>query len=842
MSRVEVFDESDLDEALERFDELTRPEPRLENGASRVVQQFLAKFAARDWDAMTEMLSHDISTMDRRRVVNAGIRQDRDAEINDFRSAADLDVTNATSDVIAIRGEPLALIRSQVSRGDVDTEAFHVDLLWLLEIGSNQKIAGWATFDPDDIDAAIAELDHRYLNGEAAAHAHTWGLVTAAFAAINRHELPEISPDWVNIDHRRGATFAAGDMTSYIHAVFDDAPDFHVHVAAVHRLSDLGAVVTMTSHGTSTRGFQAEWREIGLLTFDGELLSRCELFDEADLPDALARFEELHRPAPRLHNTASEVSDRFLAYFAARDWDAMANMTADDFASDDRRRVVGAGIQSGRDVDMNNMRAWAEVGITKIASDVIAIRGQRLFLGRTRFFGREQGPGAFHSEVLGLVELDAEDRMLARVVFDPNDIDAAFEELDARYLTGEAAAYARTWSLLRASDAALDRYEMPAHTPDWANVDHRRATAFEPGGLIAYLRAGWDLADDVKNHILAVHRMTERGAVVTHLAHGRLRNRSDVEWREVALVMFEGDLVSRCELFDEADLPDALARFEELHRPAPRPQNVTSRLIELFLAHFAIRDWDAMAELLADDFYSEDRRRTLNAGIRRGRDAEMANWHATGDVWMSDVSSTVIATRGAHLALFRFAFVSQEHEPEAFQAAALGVVQANDDNQATASIVFDPNDFDAAFEELDARYLAGEAAAHARIWSVITRAYSRTNRCELPDMTTDSVLIDHRTTVTTEREPLPGYLPSLWEIMPDLSVYIEAVHRLSDRGAVITQVARGTSQQGFDAEWRAIVVGILDGDLYTRIEAFDDTDLDAALTRFDELSAEVRPK
>ncbi|MBZ4557629.1 AAA family ATPase [Mycobacterium avium subsp. hominissuis] len=842
ISRVEVFDESDLDEALARFDELTRPEPRLENGASRVVQQFLAKFAAREWDAMTEMLSHDISTVDRRRVVNAGIRQDRDAEINDFRSAADLDVTNATSDVIAIRGERLALIRSQVSRGDVDTEAFHVDLLWLLEIGSNQKIAGWATFDPDDFDAAVAELDHRYLNGEAAGHAHTWGLVTAAFAAINRHELPGLTPDWVNIDHRRGATFAAGDMTSYIHDVFDDAPDFHVDVAAVHRLSDLGAVVTMASHGTSTRGFQAEWREIGLLTFDGELLSRCELFDEADLPDALARFEELHRPAPRLHNTASEVSDRFLAYFAARDWDAMANMTADDFASDDRRRVVGAGIQSGRDVDMNNMRAWAEVGITKIASDVIAIRGQRLFLGRTRFFGREQGPGAFHSEVLGLVELDAEDRMLARVVFDPNDIDAAFEELDARYLAGEAAAYARTWSLLRASDAALDRYEVPAHTPDWANVDHRRATAFEPGGLIAYLRAGWDLADDVKNHILAVHRMTERGAVVTHLAHGRLRNRSDVEWREVALVMFEGDLVSRCELFDEADLPDALARFEELHRPAPRPENVTSRLIERFLAHFAIRDWDAMAELLADDFYSEDRRRTLNAGIRRGRDAEMANWHATGDVWMSDVSSTVIATRGAHLALFRFAFVSQEHEPEAFQAAALGVVQANDDNQATASIVFDPNDFDAAFEELDARYLAGEAAAHARIWSVITRAYSRTNRCELPDMTTDSVLIDHRTTVTTEREPLPGYLPSLWEIMPDLSVYIEAVHRLSDRGAVITQVARGTSQQGFDAEWRAIVVGILDGDLYTRIEAFDDTDLDAALTRFDELSAEVRPK
>ncbi|ETB03357.1 hypothetical protein O979_09560 [Mycobacterium avium subsp. paratuberculosis 10-4404] len=593
VDRLEVFDEADVDAAIARFDELHPHPGRLENAASQTYERFRSCFAARDWDAMARLLTAETTVDDHRRVVSAETRRGRDVEIANMRAFAGLGATRSTATVIATRGERLVLCRTCIRGEDQQPGGFHIDMLIIVETSADKRILARVAYDPDDIEAAFDDLNARYVAGDAAAHAHTWGLVTAAFAAINRHELPEISPDWVNIDHRRGATFAAGDMTSYIHDVFDDAPDFHVDVAAVHRLSDLGAVVTMASHGTSTRGFQAEWREIGLLTFDGELLSRCELFDEADLPDALARFEELHRPAPRLHNTASEVSDRFLAYFAARDWDAMANMTADDFASDDRRRVVGAGIQSGRDVDMNNMRAWAEVGITKIASDVIAIRGQRLFLGRTRFFGREQGPGAFHSEVLGLVELDAEDRMLARVVFDPNDIDAAFEELDARYLTGEAAAYARTWSLLRASDAALDRYEVPAHTPDWANVDHRRATAFEPGGLIAYLRAGWDLAEDVKNHILAVHRMTERGAVVTHLAHGRLRNRSDVEWREVALVMFEGDLVSRCELFDEADLPDALARFEELHRPAPRPENVTSRLIELFLAHFAIRDWDA---------------------------------------------------------------------------------------------------------------------------------------------------------------------------------------------------------------------------------------------------------
>ena len=33
--------------------------------------------------------------------------------------------------------------------------------------------------------------------------------------------------------------------------------------------------------------------------------------------------------------------------------------------------------------------------------------------------------------------------------------------------------------------------------------------------------------------------------------------------------------------------------------------------------------------------------------------------------------------------------------------------------------MFDPDDFDAAFAELDARYLAGEAAEHSHTWSVV---------------------------------------------------------------------------------------------------------------------------
>ncbi len=85
------------------------------------------------------------------------------------------------------------------------------------------------------------------------------------------------------------------------------------------------------TQGTSQEGFDAEWRAVNVLTVEGDLISRCEVFDEADVDAALARFDELSRPAPRLENTASRVAERFQAHFAARDWDAMAEILADDY-------------------------------------------------------------------------------------------------------------------------------------------------------------------------------------------------------------------------------------------------------------------------------------------------------------------------------------------------------------------------------------------------------------------------------------------------------------------------------------------------------------------------------
>ena len=191
--------------------------------------------------------------------------------------------------------------------------------------------------------------------------------------------------------------------------------------------------------------------------FTGDLVNRCELFDEADLDAALARFDELHPQATRLENAASRVYERLQDYFGASDTDALTRNPGDNISHDDRRRVVNSGLRQGRDAVMDEFSALAAIGVTNHTSDVIATRGEHLVLSRARTSGRDQRAEAFHVEVLDVVEIDAEERFTARVVFDADDLDAAFEELDARYLAGEAAAHADMWTLVIRAYEALNR-------------------------------------------------------------------------------------------------------------------------------------------------------------------------------------------------------------------------------------------------------------------------------------------------------------------------------------------------------------------------------------------------
>jgi hypothetical protein len=220
----------------------------------------------------------------------------------------------------------------------------------------------------------------------------------------------------------------------------------------VHRLRNVGCAVTRTATGTSQAGFRAEWRQIDVFTVEGDKISRLEVFDEADLDAALARFDELNTQKPKLENAASQLDQRFWKYFAARNWDGIAAIADDDICIDDRRRVVNAGVERGRDAHLADVRAIAEVvGNQDTTSTVIATRGDRLALTRVRSLNSELDGGEVTAEVLCMVEVSEENRTTARIGFDIEDLDSAFAELDARYLAGEAADHAQTWSIITGS-------------------------------------------------------------------------------------------------------------------------------------------------------------------------------------------------------------------------------------------------------------------------------------------------------------------------------------------------------------------------------------------------------
>jgi class 3 adenylate cyclase len=835
VNRVEVFDEADLDAAITKFDQLSQPAQRLKNAASQVAARFVAHFAAGDWDAMAEILADDFSGDDRRRVVSAGVRHGRDAQMANTRAIAELWSTNVKRSVIATRGRNVVLERITFSRRDEAVEAFLTEVLMIVEINADEKLASIVTFDLEDFAAALAELDARYVAGEAAAHAHTWLVITAGHATVNRRELPPMMPDCVSIDHRRGTSSAPGELTEYFRAGFELDQDVRTYVAVVHRLSDLGAVCTHAGQGVSREGFDAEWRGVDLVTVEGDMVSRCEVFDEADLDAAIARFEQLSRSAPWLENTASRANARFIACVNARDWDAIASILAHDHYSDDRRRVTGAGIRRGRDADIENVRVVADLGAnTTVEVEVIATRGDRLVLTRTRISFDQQQQG-FVTEVLGLIQTNLDGRIAAVIVLDPEDFAAAFEELDARYLAGEAAANARTWSLVAAAYECYNRRELPPTTPDWVNVDRRRMTMYAPGDVFKYVRGGWNYISDISFRIEAVHQLTNLGAVVTHTGRGTSQEGFDAEWREIHVMTVEGDLFNRSEMFDEADLDDALARFEELNQPTPHLENAASRVDKRFQACFAARDWDVMAKMLSDGFSIEDRRRVVNMGNSHGRDAELTV-HAYATVGTQNVKSTVIATRAQRVALNHYRFSGPDQRADAFRVEMLAVVEIDADERMAAVVVFDADDIDAAITELDARYIAGEAAAHARTWSVIAGALIAHNRREIAATTPDVASIDHRRVAAFAPDQGIEYIRAGWDLDQNINIYIETANRVNDLGAVFTWAGYGTSHEGFDAEWRGVTLMTVAGEMISRIEVFDEADLDAAIARFDQLS------
>jgi hypothetical protein len=241
----------------------------------------------------------------------------------------------------------------------------------------------------------------------------------------------------VNVDRRRLSTIEAGHVAAYIRASGDAMPDRSIHVEAVHRLSSLGAVVSRAVNGTSQGGFYAEWREIDLLTVDGDLINRCEIFDEPDLDVALARFDELSRPAPQLENAATQARTGLVDAFNRRDLDGFVALLAPDGRYADHRKGLrdeGLMRRNIAEAVFEAPKSWRQ------ELESVAIRGARLGLTRDKYRDTKEADRPVTGELLTLTEVNDDGLVRDTALVDPEDINGAMAELTARWIaSGEVA-------------------------------------------------------------------------------------------------------------------------------------------------------------------------------------------------------------------------------------------------------------------------------------------------------------------------------------------------------------------------------------------------------------------
>ena len=148
--------------------------------------------------------------------------------------------------------------------------------------------------------------------------------------------------------------------------------------------------------------------------------------------------------------------------------------------------------------------------------------------------------------------------------------------------------------------------------------------------------------------------------------------------------------------FDVEDMDAAVAELDVQHVRLADEQpialaNAASRVEERIDAMFADGHWDAIGELLVDNFRTDDRRR----GLRResnDRATELKNLRAMSAVCVTQISTVPIALRGERLCLARMRFDGLAR----FNAEAFVITEVNADGLVVVRIAFDVENLDAA--------------------------------------------------------------------------------------------------------------------------------------------------
>ncbi len=710
--------------------------------------------------------------------------------------------------MIAIRGDRLALswLTARWPSGN-ETRARSTSS----KSTSDGRLLAYIEFGDADLEAAVAELDARYLAGEGAAHAEATESCFAWIRAMGERDLPaiqELAADgFVCVDHRQ-LGWATLDKDEFIELTrqYDDVEQYFL--AANVRVSDRASLATIAVDTTSSPGGGPAWRyhALGLLGPDGCTV-RIETFAEDDWDAALARFDELSRTklrTQRVENAASRAYARLMSVVSSATEEGQEDLLAPEYRWEDRRRVVNMG-----ELDRAGVGAMLSIsrqqGLQVGVPNVVAVRGERLALNAIV----ARTPEGDETSTFTVVEVDEQHRLLSTVVFDDSALAAAEAELDARFLAGEGAPHAE---LLRVHLAGMrvfqsqDFVRVREHlAPDFVWVDHRELSwgTLDVDGFIAQQETYADLHHSYLSRTLDV---AGRSVLATIQDEATSDDGTETHWVFHAVATFDAsDRCARMEIFPEDDWEGALARFDELSPPArPRAiENTASRVWARTLAAIDSGDNDVLTDLFAREYRYDDRRPIVNLGaLDRAGGAELLERWLDAEGWHVG-TPTVIAIRGDRLALstetHRTATGDENH--------ALTVVEIDEHGRLVAGIVFGEADLVAALAELDARHreLAGGVDSPETMFLESVAAMNRRDWDGFAaHLAPEFVLVDHQPLSfgTTDGPGTVDVMRSMTDVMPDAVVVVQRT--FESAGATLAAIkTTGRTPEGSRYEWRA---------------------------------------
>jgi class 3 adenylate cyclase/ketosteroid isomerase-like protein len=839
--RFDFYGLEQLGEARAHFDSLAGSAPRdplaalvRPNAATATLDRLQAAFEARDWAALGALSAEGSAFEDRR--AHALVSGDADWALAYLTVAgADIEAPHFERTRIATAGDGICLERVLWAGGPAGGRV-EVEYLWLAEVDEAGRLVAGVMFDADESRAAIREASTRWFARDAAAAAIVGPMLDQleGWNDRDRARIRAVLADEFGRDDRRlvgpGRVDGADAYLDQAVVLWDLAPDSQVEPRCVLALEPHGAVAVSRTFGTLSEGGAFERYVLHVWTVARGRITRLEHFEIDQLDAALARLAEL-RPDPlRIPpNAATRARDRFVGFIEKQDWEALRGLCA-PIRWEDRRRLIRTTGEC--DTVVANSMLLARAG-TRFSRTPLATAGERLLLERLRVTGPADGLD-FETDVLDLVEVDADGRLIALITFDPDDRRAASRELLERWAKSEAAQGLPVEVRRAVLDRDLDRLRavLPA---GFVFHDHRRTGAGRLEGADAYI--AW-IATLLERSPDAIMEALYYVAIEPHAFLSVYHNFGTLEDGgafEAVFVVVAGPCVT--EVYEPEDLELARARFEAL-RPDPTriPPNAASRAAERISEVHGARDWEALRALTAPDFSFDDRQK--RALVTGGVELWIQNLEFVSHPGRT--TRELIGTAGNRVAIQHVAFAG-DSEGGAFEAELLVLTEVAADGRLRARISFDPEDRAAAFAEAQARFVAGEAAAiggHAPLLALGVALESGDWQAVRGCLGPGAVVHDHRL-------GLGEFGGDQWvealrvqrELAPD--VHAETLHVLAWNRHGRAYVVRrfGTLREGGPFENFFLVLGLTEGDHVPRYEIFDVADADRAIARFAELCA-----